>query len=78
MSDPTNLLMSVQNDPELVDWVLNLDRMRAGGFLLAIGLAAQRADAQNYPLMRPLLLRLKEKYPEYGLQRVSGPKSGAE
>jgi hypothetical protein len=55
----------LQNDREMLDWVLNLDRMHAGGFLLAIGDAAQRADHENYPLMRPMLLVLKHKYPEY-------------
>jgi hypothetical protein len=58
-------VLILQTDPELAEWVLNLDRLHAGGFLSAIGIAAQRADFQNYPLMRPLLISLKRKYPEY-------------
>ncbi len=58
-------MLILQNDPELIDWVFNLKRMYAGGFLMAIGEAAQLADHANYPLMRPLLLDLKKKYPGY-------------
>jgi hypothetical protein len=58
-------MMILQNDPELVDWVFNLDLMHAGDFLRSIGSAAQRADVANYSLMRPLLRELKKKYPQY-------------
>ncbi len=54
-----------QEDEELIDWLLNLEPMNAGSFLRAIGEAAMRADSQNYPVMRPLLLELKKKYPDY-------------
>jgi hypothetical protein len=31
-------------------------------------LAAMRADASNYPVLRPALLAMKEKYPEYSVR----------
>lgn len=54
----------LQNDSEMKVWVLNLYRLRAGSFLQSVGEAAQRADIENYALMRPLLLALKFKYPD--------------
>lgn len=59
------MLLILQNDPGILAWVMQLQKMHAGGFLTSIGEAAQRADAENYPLIRPLLLILKEKYPDY-------------
>lgn len=59
----------VHTDLELVDWILNLDRMHAGSFLRAIGDAAMHADGSNYELMRPLLLELKRKYPDYANEK---------
>ena len=56
---------TLQEDAELIEWVLNMERRGAGGFLITLGEAALRADHENYPLMRPLLLRLKKKYPQY-------------
>jgi hypothetical protein len=38
---------------------------RAGGFLVALADAALRADGENYPILRPALRELKQKYPEY-------------
>lgn len=58
-------MLILQSDPEIYVWVMNLERMRAGSFLRAIGLAAQHADIYNYALMRPLLLNLMNKYPDY-------------
>jgi hypothetical protein len=65
-------MLILQNDPEMLDWVVNLERMHAGSFLRAIGLAAQHADLSNYQLMRPLLLDLKKKYPDYSKAVGSG------
>jgi hypothetical protein len=36
-----------------------------GGFVSAIARAALVADWDNYPLMRPLILQLRAKYPRY-------------
>jgi hypothetical protein len=69
--------MILQNDPELLDWVANLYLMNSGGFLRAIGDAAQRADAENYVLMRPMMLVLKAKYPDYDSPSEPGRRSKA-
>lgn len=55
------------NDSEMYDWLTNAsDPARgAGSFVRAIANAAQCADSENYALLRPALLQLKEKYPEY-------------
>jgi hypothetical protein len=57
--------MILENDPTILNWVINLERMHAGNFLRSIGLAAQYADMSNYALMRPLLADLMKKYPKY-------------
>jgi hypothetical protein len=41
----------------------------AGGFISSIAKAALVADYENYPLMRPLLLVLRTKYPQYEPER---------
>jgi hypothetical protein len=55
---------SAQADPELYDWLLNAANF-AGDFLKSIAWAGLRADADNYPVLRPALLVMKFKYPEY-------------
>ena len=60
--------MTAPEDDELLDWlygVVNNSPVEAGGFLHAIAEAATRADYQNYPLLRPVLLHLRAKYPNY-------------
>lgn len=37
---------------------------RAGDFLKAFATAALRADAENYEIIRPAVLKFMEKYPE--------------
>ncbi len=62
--------MIAQEDTELMDWVLclaNQSPRRSGSFLATIGLAAVRADSDNYLLLRPALLAMKRKYPEYDM-----------
>lgn len=51
-------------DPELQDWLLNTANF-AGDFLKSIAWAGLRADGDNYPVLRPALLYMKAKYPEY-------------
>jgi len=56
----------VQEDPVLLDWcngVLRPDG--AGDFLKAVAAAALRTDPENYPLLRPFLLEMLKKYPQY-------------
>lgn len=60
--------MIVQTDPALISWVLGISNgkpTRSGDFLRALADAALRADALNYAILRPALLELKEKYPQY-------------
>lgn len=52
-------------DPELDTWVDNLFIMGAGSFLCRVHDVAVMADAENYELVRPVLLQLKAKYPTY-------------
>ena len=56
--------MIAGDDPELYTWLTNAHRW-GGDFIKALAEAGLRADAFNYALMRPLLLRMKEKYPAY-------------
>lgn len=53
-----------QEDRELSDWLFNAVA-GGGGFVSAIAEAAMRADGLNYPILRPALLQLKDKYPKY-------------
>ena len=55
-------------DSELMDWLLNA-RQSGGGFVNAIAEAGLRADLENYPILRPVLLQLKERYPAYSVPR---------
>lgn len=60
--------MTAQEDHELRNWVFclaNQSPRTSGSFLAALGNAVARADSDNYTLLRPALLLLKKKYPEY-------------
>jgi len=63
--------MIAQQDPELFVWLQTAaghfapERPAAGSFLQTVAEAAFRADAENYPILRPALLELKAKYPQY-------------
>ncbi len=57
--------MTAMEDGELSQWLtaaLNL----GGSFIKTIAQAALRADEDNYAILRPVLLQLKDKYPKYG------------
>lgn len=56
--------MLANDDPELSDWLFNA-QMQGGGFVSAISAAGLRADVDNYRIIRPALLELKKKYPDY-------------
>lgn len=56
--------MIAQEDLELWSWIENAHR-EAGSFLRAITRAALYADAENYKLLRPILLEFKAKYPKF-------------
>ncbi|MGH7936663.1 MAG: hypothetical protein ACREF8_06610, partial [Chthoniobacterales bacterium] len=57
-----------QEDSDLMDWLLGIRPKNAGDFLQSVAMAAMRADAQNYMILRPALLELKAKYPKYNRQ----------
>jgi hypothetical protein len=58
------MLVAQNDDPELLEWLANANQ-RGGGFVASLANAALRADPENYWLMRPLLLQMREKYPDY-------------
>jgi hypothetical protein len=60
-----NLILIAQNDdPELLEWVA-MAADRGGAFVSFAAKAGLHADAENYPLIRPLLMVLRNKYPAY-------------
>lgn len=63
-----DVLMIAQEDPILAPWIygiVNHKPTRSGDFLRTIAKAALRADYVNYEILRPALLELHGKYPEY-------------
>lgn len=63
--------MIAQEDEELLNWLLGIMHERpnrSGGFLRSLADTAMRADAQNYPILRPALLEIQKKYPQYNYQ----------
>ena len=67
-----NVILSAQADPELFEWLMAVyfgDSKRglapAGEFLRSLANAALHADWENYPMLRPVLLQFKAKYPHY-------------
>ena len=63
--------MIAGEDLELWDWLRNA-RDFAGDFLKSLAEAGLRADADNYAILRPVLLQMKAKYPKYGEWRRLG------
>jgi hypothetical protein len=61
--------MIAQEDSELFHWLLNAAgrgiRPPAGDFLKHLAEAALRADAENYFVLRPILVEMAVKYPKY-------------
>jgi hypothetical protein len=58
------MLIAQNDDPELLEWLANADH-NGGGFVSSVARAGLVADFENYPLLRPVLLALRKKYPEY-------------
>lgn len=54
-----------ETDFELVDWIYGVLNTGAGDFVRNVAEAASRADAFNYPIVRPVVLFMRVKYPEY-------------
>jgi hypothetical protein len=59
------MLIAQNDDPELLEWLAKADQ-DGGGFVRSVARAALVADPENYPLIRPLVLALRQKYPVYG------------
>jgi hypothetical protein len=57
-------LVAQHDDPELLEWLGNA-QARAGGFVSNLAYAGLVADHDNYPLIRPLLVQMRQKYPQY-------------
>jgi hypothetical protein len=58
------MIQTAQEDSELIHWLLNASSY-AGDFLKSLANAGLRADAENYPILRPVLVVMAEKYPKY-------------
>ena len=60
--------MALMQDEELHNWLLGIAHghpTQAGSFLRALADASFRADDTNYAILRPALLEIQAKYPEY-------------
>ncbi len=57
-------LVSQSDDPELLEWLSNA-KDKAGDFVRNLAEAGLRADPQNYPVLRPVLIEMRKKYPAY-------------
>ena len=53
-----------ETDAQLKHWMQNAS-FWGGGFLKTLMEAAYRADDENYAMLRPVLLQMQAKYPEY-------------
>jgi hypothetical protein len=61
-------MMIANNDPELASWLLGIiyeQPTKAGSFLRSLATAAFAADWENYQILRPALLTIRTKYPDY-------------
>jgi len=56
-------MSSLYEDPEMLSWLRHVEKY-GPSFLRALADAAFLADERHYPLLRPLLLTLKQMHPE--------------
>jgi len=54
------------DDADLNDWIMTLGGKRSGHFLCALAEAAMKADAEDYSVIRPALVSLKNRYARRG------------
>jgi hypothetical protein len=59
-----NLLIAQNDDPELLEWLAKASQF-GGSFVSFVARAGLAADHENYPLIRPLLIDMRKKYPAY-------------
>lgn len=67
------LITDAQHDPELTPWllgILNDSPVEAGDFLKSLAAAAVRASPENYRILRPALLHMRDKYPKYHAENL--------
>jgi hypothetical protein len=67
------MLIAQSDDPELLEWLNNASQ-RGGGFVSSLANAGLKADWENYPILRPVLLEMRTKYPNYDRPMRSKPK----
>jgi hypothetical protein len=53
------MLIAQNDDPEMLEW-LNKASQSGGGFISSLAWAGLRADDENYPIVRPLLLEMRK------------------
>ena len=58
------ILIAQNDDPELLEWLAKANQ-DGGGFISSVARAGLVADHENYPLIRPLLVVMRKKYPQY-------------
>jgi hypothetical protein len=58
------MLVAQNDDPELLEWLAKANQ-QGGGFVSALARAALVADPENYPILRPVILEMRKKYPQY-------------
>jgi hypothetical protein len=59
------MIITAQEDhPYILEWLVKA-RERGGGFVSSFANAALVADRENYPMIRPAVQWLIQKYPEY-------------
>ena len=57
-------MIAQEDDPVLLEWLANA-KLRGGHFISSLSSAALHADQENYPVLRPVLLTMRKKYPKY-------------
>jgi hypothetical protein len=62
-------MIAQEDDSAMFDWLVNAKR-QGGSFISALADAALHADSENYPILRPALLVMRKKYPNYAIRGV--------
>lgn len=57
-------MIAQEDDPELLEWLAKANQ-DGGGFVSSLARAGLVADFQNYPILRPVLIEMRKKYPQY-------------
>lgn len=57
-------MIAQTDDRELLEWLAKADQ-EGGGFIRSLARAALVADDFNYPVLRPVLIEMRKKYPAY-------------